>query len=718
MILILIIGLNLIFSLTAKERFELKPVKNAPKINGIISDQEWSNAVWLDKFYQTAPGDNETPTEKTEVAISYDEKNLYLLAKVYYADKTKERSFHNSRDKVYSSDRIFFFFDTFGSNNQGYYFGTNAFGEQADGLIRQDIDPSIDIYFKSVTSRTDFGWILEMEVPLKSLNYKSGDNVDWGFFIKRHINDGGEEVTSFPVDRNSGNFFDNYGILNFAKLPEKRNLKLNPSVIWINSQTNDDMTNKKKTDADIQPELNFFYEPNSHLTFTATLNPDFNIVEADGVNIDVNQRFPSWSQEKRPFFIEERNPYQTDLNIYNTRNIVNPKWGAKLSGSYDKNSFFILAAQDEDALGGRFDYDWQSIEEDAFFVFANYKRQLIKDDSFARIASTVRSFDDKENYVINADSYYRFNQLITHELQFAASFNEQDSTKTSGYAYHSDLDIGNDKFYIEYEQSGVSSDYKADLGFMHETDYHRTSNRLELHGNAEKESDYFHYWEIANTTTLKWDFAGEDLQELYWEPMLGMNTKDNWNLWVGFEKTMLRWFEQDNWNWYQWTSAEYFPIKEIGITHLNVWGEGLYLDSEHADPQDYRKYETTIYIRPISQLDIELRHKYHSLDEYYLVRTVEAIAKVQFHKNFWFRLITQIQNVDGYYENEYKDSVDIYPLFTFKPNSRISFYLGATSNDFEATEKTSDNRGFDYIYIENQESKTWFLKMSYTFDIL
>ncbi len=715
---LLLVFLSAIAVLTAKARFELKPVSNAPIIDGIISKQEWDNAVWIEKFYQIAPGDNTEPTEKTEIAISYDQKNLYLLAKIHYADKSKERAFHGSRDEIYTSDRIFFFFDTFGSNNQGYYIGANCFGEQADGLIRQDIDPSIDIYYKSFTSRTEDGWILEMEVPLKSLNYKSGKNVDWGFFVKRHINDGGEQISSFPVNRNGGNFYDNYGILNLSILPEKRNLKLIPAIVYNDIKSEDALNNSDSSDKDLQPEMNLFYEPNSHLTITATLNPDFNTVEADGVGIDINQRFPSWVQEKRPFFIEERNPYQTDLNVFNTRNIINPIWGAKLSGSFNKNSFFMLAAADEDAVGERFDYDWNGLEDNAYFVFANFKRQLNKDDSFIRFATSIRSFNTKQNYVFNTDSYYRINQIATHELQLATSYNEKVDEDQIGYAYHSDLDIENDKFYVEYEQTGVSKDFKADLGFIHETDYQRSSNRVELHGNAKKESDFFHYWEIANTITLKWDFQCDDLQEVYWEPMLGMNTRDNWNFWIGYEKTMLHWFEQDNWNWYQWTSIEYFPIKQIGITYLNVFGEGLYLWNTYSDPQKYRKFESTVFLRPFSQLDIELRHKYHNLKNYYLVRTVEAKVKVQFHKNFWFRLITQVRNIDAIFENEYKESIDIYPLFTYKPNSRVSIYLGATEEEFENEMKQIDRVKRDYQKIEDISGRTWFFKCSYTFDIL
>jgi hypothetical protein len=702
----------------AKQSFQVSMQSKTPTIDGIISVNEWQDAIWLTEFYQTSPGDNATPSEKTEIAISCDEKNLYLMAKVHFNNSGRSRNFHGSRDKIYTSDRIFFFFDTFGSNNQAYYVGCNAYGEQADGLIRQEIDPSIDLFYISRTADTNYGHSIEMKVPLKSLNYKSGKNVEWGFFIKRHICDGGEQITSFPVDRNGGNFYDNYAILKFASLPEKRNLKLIPSVTGIQSKTEDKISHTTQEDDDVQPELNLFFEPNSNLTFTATVNPDFNIIEADGLNIEINSRFPSWSQEKRPFFIEERNPFQTDMNIFHTRNIVNPLWAAKISGNYGKNSFFLLTAQDEDAVGERFDYSWQDEEDDAYFAFGNYKRQFGENESFIRIASALRSFQKYNNIVLNADSFIRYSNFMTQELQFTTSSNELENDNNSGYAFHSDIDINTEYIYLEHEQTGVSPGFKADLGFMYETDYHRTETTLEYHRSADNEDEFIHYLEFASTLNLKWDFACNDLQEVYWSPMLGMNTRANWNLWTGYEKIMLHWYEQDNWDWYQWISAEYFPTKEIGFTHLHVFGEGLYLWSDHANPQPYRKYESTLYLRPFSQLDIELKHKYHYLKEYYLARTAEAIVKVQFHKNFWFRLIVQVRNDDSYYQNKYTDSVDIYPLFTYKPNSKMSIYLGATGSEYEEMERNQTGNSNHDIYNESMERTTWFLKCSYTFDIL
>lgn len=728
-VLSLLIFMQLAF---AKQSFDIQEAGKTPVIDGKISAGEWDSATWFNQFYQTSPGDNADPSEKTEIAISYDKKNLYLMAKVYFADKNRQRNFHGSRDKIYTSDRVYFYFDTFGSNNQAYYLGCNAYGEQADGLTRKDGDPSIDLYYISQAVMTDYGFSLEIQVPLKSLNYKSGDDVKWGFYFVRHIPDGGESISSFPVDREGGSFFNNYAEIYFEHLPEKRNLKLIPSAVYVNSYDKDNKKDEKKTGSDFQPELNIFFEPNSHITATATINPDFNIVEADGVEIDLNNRFPSWYSEKRPFFIEERNPFGTDLNIFHTRNIVNPKWGGKISGNYGKNSFFALAAEDEDSEGGRFSRVWEGQQDETYFGFANYKRQLGEGDSFIRTAGTIRSFNSYENYVGSIDSFWRFSDNLTHELQFVVSGNETedkveiDSTSfyedkyETGFAYSSDLDFNTENYYLECEQSGVSKDFQADLGFMHDNDYQFTGTRIEYHRNSKREEELFHYFELATTQNFKYDYEFDNLIELYWETMLGFNTRENINVWTGFERSMTYWYNQDNWNWYYWLSLEYFPIKELGASCLLVTGKGLYLWGNEANPQPFHKFEPKLFIRPFDQLDIELIYRRHELEEYYIAETLEANAKIQFHKNFWFRAIVQYRDTEGIYTGENEKSLAVYPLFTFKPNSRTSFYLGSSFDDGNGVqwEQIGESENNWELLDFDKTGATLFAKISYTFDLL
>jgi len=92
------------------------------------------------------------------------------------------------------------------------------------------------------------------------------------------------------------------------------------------------------------------------VTLDATVNPDFSQVESDAFQVQVNQRFPVYFSEKRPFFMEGAgiftlagtlNGDQSLFSAVNTRNIVNPIFGAKITGSAGKLNFATLTAVDE-----------------------------------------------------------------------------------------------------------------------------------------------------------------------------------------------------------------------------------------------------------------------------------------------------------------------------------------------------------------------------------
>ena len=84
--------------------------------------------------------------------------------------------------------------------------------------------------------------------------------------------------------------------------------------------------------------INVKYGLTSDLVFDFTYNPDFSQIESDRAQIEVNQRFPVFYPELRPFFLEGIDVYQVvaPSQVYpvHTRTLVDPRFGAKLSGRF------------------------------------------------------------------------------------------------------------------------------------------------------------------------------------------------------------------------------------------------------------------------------------------------------------------------------------------------------------------------------------------------
>ena len=93
----------------------------------------------------------------------------------------------------------------------------------------------------------------------------------------------------------------------------------------------------------------------SNVTLDTTINPDFSQVESDAFQVQVNQRYPIFYTEKRPFFMEGMGLFNIagtggDGNMrtaVHTRRIVSPAWGSKLTGTAGKFTFGLLDASDK-----------------------------------------------------------------------------------------------------------------------------------------------------------------------------------------------------------------------------------------------------------------------------------------------------------------------------------------------------------------------------------
>src|SRR4029077_20924539 len=150
----------------------------------------------------------------------------------------------------------------------------------------------------------------------------------------------------------------------FDELKERRLVELLPSAVLPIAQTR--ATPDSWNPADVSPDFGISAKlgVTSNVTLDTTINPDFSQVESDAFQVLVNQRFPVFFGEKRPFFMEGLGLFTLattgDGNMraaVHTRTIVDPEWGAKVTGTEGALSFGFLSANDETPtdIGGRGD---------------------------------------------------------------------------------------------------------------------------------------------------------------------------------------------------------------------------------------------------------------------------------------------------------------------------------------------------------------------------
>src|SRR5262249_8403484 len=149
----------------------------------------------------------------------------------------------------------------------------------------------------------------------------------------------------------------------------------------------------------------------STTTLDGTINPDFSQVESDAFQIEVNQRFPIFFSEKRPFFMEGMGLFNVSgtgdnmRTAVHTRRIVDPIWGAKVIGTAGKTTFGALNALDETPqdIGDRGD---RVAGFNKLFTIARATYALRRSDYVGAIF-TDTEHAGRRNTVAGADLSYR-----------------------------------------------------------------------------------------------------------------------------------------------------------------------------------------------------------------------------------------------------------------------------------------------------------------------
>ena len=89
------------------------------------------------------------------------------------------------------------------------------------------------------------------------------------------------------------------------------------------------------------------YTPNADNAIDLTVKPDFSQVESDMAQISANERFALFFPEKRPFFLEGVDLFQTPIQAVYTRTITAPDWGGRVTGKERGVRYTVLVAEDD-----------------------------------------------------------------------------------------------------------------------------------------------------------------------------------------------------------------------------------------------------------------------------------------------------------------------------------------------------------------------------------
>ena len=320
------------------------------KIDGDVDDAGWRGAARAGNFAEHNPGDQTKPEVDTEVLITYDDDRLYVAFRCY--DKPEEvRASFCARDNIFSDDNVLVCLDTYGESAVAFEIASNPYGIQGDLLYSAAIgeDLTYDLIYQTAGRITDFGWVVEMAIPFSSLRFPNREEQTWRMEFWRNRPRGSRYQYSWAAyDRKEACWPCQWGTgTGISGVKPGAGLELLPAVLTHQSGSIGDQACFKNDAVKGDVGLGIAYDISSELTAEATINPDFSQVESDAAQIDVNTTFALFYPERRPFFQEGSDLFNTYFTAVYTRSINDPVVAGKMTWRKGRNSFALLSARDD-----------------------------------------------------------------------------------------------------------------------------------------------------------------------------------------------------------------------------------------------------------------------------------------------------------------------------------------------------------------------------------
>jgi hypothetical protein len=657
----------------------------APVIDGRLDDVLWRTAALIDTLVQEEPIEGAPATEKTEVRVAYDNEKVYFGIYAHYSDVGLRRANRSDRDKLDNDDTVTVTLEPFLDYLRGYSFAVNGYGVQRDSMIvvqnaTSDAggNTSFNALYYSAGQLVDDGWTAEIAIPIRSLRYpsrKAGEPHRWGFQVRREIKGKDEFDVWAPVSRNNPNFLGQIGMLTgMTDFSTQHNFELLPTFTAASSGRLNTSTGEYTTDNAQDAGAGLKYGINSNLTFDFTYNPDFSQIESDTQQIDINQRFPLQFAELRPFFLEGQEIFSLVgmPRAVETRKIVDPRYGAKLSGKMgSRTSIGVLVADDE--APGKTD----SVTDPAYGKRAQNALTRVKYELYrnAHIGGLVtdREFMDNYSRLWALDTALPFAGTRNIGYRFYKSEQDEAGIHKSGWATEGTVRQNSRHLTWGAVTTWMSPDFASQLSFV------RRVNTIENRYNVSYRwfpESWIRNWSPGFQIGWLNDFDRVLQNSTDWNPSIAFTFAKNITLSANVARTMELYrgidFHKTNWS----VSGNVNTSQKVLLSASFTSGDEIRFI---ANPFLGRlmDYSLTATFRPHSRLQSVLkldanrfRDPVNHAQEFH-VKIMRSTTTYQFTPRFLVRNITELNAGLGSNHTLFENI-----LLTYRVNSGTVFYLG------------------------------------------
>lgn len=699
-------------------------------IDGVLDDAAWRSAVRVELKYETEPGENIEAGVQTVAYLLEDGENIYVAFVASDPRPDEIRAFLRDRDTAWPDDFVGISFDTYNDERRAFKFFTNSLGVQMD-VIYDDVNgsnnSSWDAIWESAGLKNGTGFVVEMKIPLDQMRFQNVDgDQTWGYTLVRvYPRDRRHRLSNDPRDRSR-----NCEICQFSKLrgfdgsKPGRNIEIVPTLTVSKSDRTDDpgivpmASGVTNTEAGVS--VRWGLTPD--ITVNFAVNPDFSQVEADAAELDVNNRFALFFPEKRPFFLESSDYFNTPLQAIFTRTVADPDFGAKITGKRGDHTFGAFAARDQVTnflFPGPLGSSTTSLEQPNTTFVGRYSRGFPGASSVGGIL-TLRNGDGYRNLVAGLDSRWRINDEHVFRVQVLHSETEypdsvavefgQPLGKFIGDATFINYNFNTRDWFLKLERVQADDNFRADSGFMGRVggDSQIVGGGRIWHGESgdwwtsmRLESDYeiLHFESgefLGKTASLSMGVGGA--MQSWTQVKVGVGKENVDGVLFDYSKLSL--------------SSEFRPKAGLTLNFFVEYGEQI--DFENARVGNQRLLRPRIDWNISRHLLLRLRLARVNLDmkdgrKIFSADLLDSRLTWQFNLRSYLRVSIQRQDIDRN-QSVYVDAVDAQSitvgrqlLYSYKLNPQTVFFLGYLDNYV----------GDDRLDGLAASDRSWFMKIGY-----
>ncbi len=738
-------------------------------IDGFLNDPGWQGLNAAENFVENDPGNQIKPPVDTKAFVTYDNDNLYV-AIIAYDNPADIRASMCERDMIFNDDNVGFFLDTYGDAAWAYTLNINPYGVQGDALWTNGFgeDSQFDLVWKSAGRITDSGYQVELAIPFSSLRFPVKEEQVWRVdFWRHHWREVHHNISWSAYDRDESCWPCQWGtVTGINNVTPGKGIEIIPALVGYQSgqstaisrsggQT--DSLGWTNLDPDEELSLSTKYSISSNATVELTLNPDFSQVEADADQIDVNSPTALSFPEKRPFFQEGRDLFQTIFDVVYTRSINDPVAAGKFTlrrgatsvgylGAYDEHSPVIIPFEDfstPDLQGGKSKSNIVSL------------KHTFKDNSQFGFLVTDRRFDEKggAGSAFSLDGSLRLTKslrflgqgvashttepndtaftspgyLDRFDADTATNLNSQlfDGKHTAGYdgesfwghSFIGILEYNGRNLFVSPQYSEWSPTFRVDNGFEPRNNrrqatlisYYKFRFDQGLVQSITPQINIAKVWNFDGTTKDRYIYA--DLSTYLRRSQIGIHSQ-----YMASKELYRGILFGGIWNYHQCLSVT--PSKFISFGGSIGYGDQVAYNyrvmgrqTRHTlfcnlHPLDRIQSENTFtHLRSVSKANGS------ELFDGFIVR---SRLSLQYNRELSFRFVVQY--------NDFGKTWDFDPLITYQINPFTLFYIGTTYDyqkeygvSIDGTTYAGD--GEDSRDMNRLQSRQFFMKLQYLFQL-